>query len=80
MLELEHKTEILEPAPSLSPHEAPVEGIWVFPTIKITVIRQVLMNCGLTIKINMREKPQGAGRSWMHFVCVCFCMFGREKP
>ena len=28
----------------------------------------------------MCEMLQGAQRSWAHFVCVCFCMCGRQKP
>ena len=46
-------------------------GIWVFPIIKITVIRQVCMYCDLNVKINTCEMPQGMQRSWTHFACIC---------
>ena len=72
--------EILEPVPFLSWYEAQIGGIRVFPTIKITVIRQVCMYCGLSVKINMSETPHGTWRSWTHFVCICFCVCGRQKP
>ena len=32
------------------------------------------MHCGLSVKINMREKPG------THFVCVCFHVRGQQKP
>ena len=47
--------------------------------IKITVIHQVRMCCGLSVKIDTREMLKGAQRSWTHFVCVCFCVCGRQK-
>ena len=75
-----YKPEIPEPAPSLSWYGAPVGGIRVFPTIKITGICQVCMCCGLSVKIKMRGTPHGAWRSWKHFVCVCFRVCSRQKP
>ena len=38
-----YRPEIPEPAPVVFRHEAQIWGIQVFPTIKITVIRQVRM-------------------------------------
>ena len=70
---------IPETAPSLSRHGAPIGGIWVFSTLKITVIRQVCVYCGLSLKTNMCEMPRGAQRSWAHFVCVCSLERGRQK-
>ena len=71
-----YRPEIPEPEPSLSWHGAPIGGIRVFRVIKITMIRQVRMYCGLSMKINMCETLQ---RSWTHFVCVCFCVCSRQK-
>ena len=51
-----------------------------FPTIKITVICQVCIYYGLSVKINMCEMPHGTWRSWTHFGCVWFCMWGWQKP
>ena len=34
----------------------------------------------LSIKINTPEMPHGVGRLWMHFVCVCSCVCGRQRP
>ena len=75
--------EIPEPAPFLPRHGAQIGGIQVFPTIKIIVIHQVHIYCCLSVKINARETPHGAQRSWTNFVCVCFRMCGRtgrQKP
>ena len=74
-----YRLEIPEPAPSLSWHGAHIGGIRVFPAIKITVICQVRMYCGLSVKVNTRETPHGAWRSWAHFVCVCLCVCGQQK-
>ena len=49
--------EIPEPAPFLSWHGSQIGSIRVFPTIKITMIRQVRMYWSLTVKINTREMP-----------------------
>ena len=43
--------------------------------IKIIMIHQVLMYCSLSMKID----THGAGRSWMHFVYICFYMPGGQK-
>ena len=51
-----------------------------FPAIKIIVICQVPMYCDLSVKVNTREMRHGSQRLWTHFVCVCFCMSGRQKP
>ena len=72
--------EIPEPVAFLFVHGVQIGGIWVFPTIKITVIRQVRMYCGLSVEINMREMPHGVRRLGMHFVCVCFRVCGWQKP
>ena len=48
-----YRPEIPEPAPSLPRHGAKIWGIRVFPAIKITVIRQVRMNCGASVKIKV---------------------------
>ena len=29
---------------------------------------------------HIRETPHGTRRSWTHFVCVCFCLCGRQNP
>ena len=36
--------------------------------------------CGLSVKMNTRKTLHGAWRSWMHLLCVCFCVCGRQKP
>ena len=36
--------EIPEPAPFLSWHGAQIEGLWIFPAIKITVVHLVHMS------------------------------------
>ena len=74
-----YRLEIPEPAPSLFRHGARIGGIRVFLKIKITVIRQVRMYCGLSMNIDMRETQYGARRSWIHFVCVCFHVCGRQN-
>ena len=74
-----YRLEIPEPAPSLSQHGASIGGIWVFPTIKITVTHLVHMNWGLSVKINTCETPHCARRLWVCFVCVCFRVCGRQK-
>ena len=53
--------EIPEPFLShfLSRHSAQIGGIRGFPAIKITVIYQVCMYCGLSVKIKTRETPHG---------------------
>ena len=43
--------EIPEPAPFLSWHEAQIGRIWVFPVIKITVVRQVHITQGRYIEV-----------------------------
>ena len=43
------------------------------------MIHQVRMYCGLNVKINTRETSHGALRSWRHFVCVYFCVPGRQS-
>ena len=58
---------------------APIGGIRVLFTIKITVICQVHMYFGLSLKVNMCETSHDTRRSWMHFVCICFCVCGRQK-
>ena len=57
--------------------ELQLEVLGFFPTIKIFVIRQVCVYCDL---INMHETPHGTWRLWTHFVCVCFCVCGWQKP
>ena len=57
---------------------AQIGGIWVLPAVKITVNQQVLMYCGLSVKINKCETPHDACRSWTHFVCGCFCLCGQD--
>ena len=52
----------------------------VFPVIKITVIRQVRMFCGLNVKVNTCETPHNRRRSWTHFVYISFGVCGRQKP
>ena len=59
---------------------APIGGIQVFLKILITVIRQMHMYCGRSVKINMRETLHGARRSWTHFVCFCSRVCGQQKP
>ena len=49
-----------------------------FPAIRITMICQVRMYCGLSVKINTRETQHVAPRSWTHFVCVCFCVWSTK--
>ena len=66
-----YRPEIPEPAPSLSRHGASIGGVWVFPAIKITVICQVRMYCGLSLKINTHETPHDMWR-FLYFVCVLF--------
>ena len=66
--------------PFLSPHGAQTGGIRVFPVIKIAIVCQVRIYCSLSVKINMREMPHCAWRSWKYFVCVCFHVCGRQKP
>ena len=61
-------------------HGAQIGGIQVFPAIKITVIHQVCMYCGLNMKIDTCKMPYGGRRSCMHFVCVCLRVCGRQKP
>ena len=73
-----YRPEIPELAPSLSRHGASTGGIQVFPAVKITVIRQVRVCCGLSAEINMHETPHGAQRSWAHFVCVSACVVGKD--
>ena len=65
---------------SLLRHGAQIRGIRIFPAIKITVIRQIHMYCGLSVKIGTRETLCSAQRSWTHFVCICFRMCGQQKP
>ena len=74
-----YRPEVPEPVPSLSQHGAQIGGIQVFSVIKITVIRQVHMYCGLSVKINKHEMLHGTRRSWTHFVCICFCVCGWQK-
>ena len=53
-----YTSEIPEPASSLSRHGAQIEGLQVFPIIKIIVIRQMpMLTCmrGLGVKTNMRK-------------------------
>ena len=52
--------EIPEPAPFLSRHGAQIGVFGFFPAIKITVIHQVRMYCGLSLKIN--KTPHSAWR------------------
>ena len=68
-----------KPAPSLSRHGASI-GVSGFPMIKITVICQVRMYCGLSVKANKRERLHGTQTLWTHFVCVCSCVCGWQKP
>ena len=75
-----YRPEIPEPAPSLFQHGAPIGGIQDFPTIKITVICQVCMYCGLSAKINMCETPHAMQRSWTYFVLCFFRVCGRQNP
>ena len=75
-----YRLEIPEPTPSLFQHGAQIGGIWVFPAIKITVICQVRMYCGLRVKVDMPKTLYSARRSWMHFVCICFYVCGWQKP
>ena len=65
-----HRPEIPEPAPSLSLHGAPIRGIQVFLTIKITVICQVRMYCGLNLK-KRHTAHEDLERSLFAFVSVC---------
>ena len=46
--------EILEPAPFLSCHGAKIGGLWVFPIIKITIVRLVRMSPPSTAKDQRR--------------------------
>ena len=62
--------EIPEPVPSLSWHSAPSGGIQVFPMIRITMIRQVCMYCGLSVKMITREMPDGTQRLWTHLLSL----------
>ena len=74
-----YRTEIPEPAPSLSWHGALIGGIWVFPTIKITMTRKVRMYCGLSVKKNMHETPHSVRRSWAHlFAFVSACVVSKN--
>ena len=69
--------------PFLSLHGAQIRGIQVFPTIKITVIRQVGMYCGLSMKINMSETPTARddhGRILLTFVSACVVGKNRNTP
>ena len=75
-----YRPEIPEPAPSLSQHGAPIGGIWVFPMIEVTVIHQMHVYCGLSVKINAHEMPHGAWRLLMHFICVCLHVSGWQIP
>ena len=34
----------------------------------------------LSVKINTHDTLHGAQRSWMHFVCACFHVCGRQNP
>ena len=61
-----YTTKIPDPAPFWSQHGAQFGSLRVFPIIKIIVVRQVCV-CG-------------AGRSWTHLFCVCFCVCGQQKP
>ena len=72
MRETVDRKSIPEPAPSLSRHEAPIGGIWVLPTIKITVILH--MYCGLSVKVNTRENAVRCVKimDTFFFFCVCF--------
>ena len=74
-----YRLEIPEPAPSLSKHGVSVGGIGVLPAIKITVIHQVCMYCGLSLKINTHETLHGARRLWMHFICIFLPLLWLEK-
>ena len=49
-------------------------GIWVLPTIIISVIHQVGVYC-----MSEREDKH-VWKSWTHFVCIFFCMCGRQRP
>ena len=75
-----YSLEIPELTPSLSRHGASI-GVQVFPAIKITMIHQVHIICRLrSLKINTREMPYGAQRSWTQFICVCFRVCGQQNP
>ena len=58
--------QIPEPVPSLSWHGARIGGIRDFPAIKIIVILQVHMYCGLSVK-NTHEMPNAFYLRW--FLC-----------
>ena len=62
------------------PAWVPIGGIRFFPAIKIIMIHQVCIYCGLSMKINTHETPHVAQRSWAHLVCISFCMCGQQKP
>ena len=67
-----YRPEIPEPVPSLFRHGAQIGGIRGFPTIKITVIHQVGMYCGLSVKIDMRETPNKKHtRKIVDTFCLC---------
>ena len=51
--------------------------MWVFLAIKITVIHQVCIYCGLNLKINTCETAREDRGSM--FDCVCFCVRSRHK-
>ena len=62
----------------LSRHGVPIGGIRIFSAIRITVIDQVGMYCGLSVKINTCETPHGAWRSWTGFVFISACVVGKN--
>ena len=76
----------LRPVPFLSPHGAEIESVWVFPIpyIKITVVCQTCtyatsIYCGQSMKSSTRRMAHSARRSWTHWFCICFCMFGQQN-
>ena len=50
-----YRPEILEPMPLLSRHGAPTGVIQGISTIKMSVIPQMPMYCGLSMKINTHD-------------------------
>ena len=77
-----YRPEIPEPVPSLFRHGAQIGGIRGFPTIKITMIHQVGMYCGLSVKIDMRETPNKKhtrkDRGHILFAFVSACVVGKN--
>ena len=79
-----NRPEIPEPVPSSSQHGAEFGGLWLFPVIKIIMVRQVsvLSECTAVWEWwqTSAKMLHGVWRSWTHLFCVYFCMCGWQKP